>query len=731
MVTACTATSGPDTSDSQTTEAPRAVAESSDDEQAVSDGAGEEAPPNPEPVDPDHDDADRMDSKCEALDRVRLVRSESRPGGRRLHLQLTDGDGVATVPEVAQPCLVVGSERLGPLESVVSATPPTGGATLIVARWATADAAASRDAIDALIAELGATERVAVWAWSDELRQVVGATSDRALIARRLDAVWAADDAAVLDAAEAGDIAAEEWEDFNDDALLGARSVVFVAPTLDLGDRPDVDRDVVTDHWIVNSGDGGRVIALDGGSASDAGAAVGVRIAEDAVQPLTVVDVCDDGDALDLTFTAGDRELRSVGVGDAAIEHVGAQCHIDSGAAVGSVETVASFDPPQRAVFDDAVAVADELSGRDRFDAGGDGATDPEWSGSLSFDGGATTAPFEASFRGQSSIECKRRNWSVDLEGGDARHPYPGASSDEFVLASLCNDEGYVNTLIGSAVMSDLGIWSQAVGTTPFAIDDESRGVYAVIEHPVEDLRHENSRVVTVLRRRYDVIGVQPDVEYVADLTARDESTIVNAYDRLIDTARDESGIAMVEALRGRFDLDQYLRWTAVMSLLGSGDHIDELYFVGTESVDADHEPVVYFQVNGWDPDDLYAECHRDGRFAIDDPTGLLSCTESLLDAELFSDPAVLELYVEQLESVLHAWTPERFAATAGDAAADITRHFGDADVVAALPELGDAGIDQASSTTFVESTAASISERFDARHAELIEGIASYRTAN
>ncbi len=674
-----------------------------------------------------------VDGDCERIDRARLVRSESIPGGHRLHVHVTDPDSGEVELATTAECVTVSSERLGVLDASVSRAANQGGATLIVARWAPDDVATSRAVIDTLVDGLPTDERIAVWAWSDELLQVVGATTDRGRIDRRLDAVWSVDAATPLDPGQAADIAAEEWEDHRDDILLGVRSVVFVAPTLDLGDRPDIDRDVVVDHWLVRSGDGGRVrSASDDDEAVEDAAAIAELITTDRRVPLTRIDFCDDGDSLELSLAVGDRELRDFGVGDAAVEHRGATCTL---AAPGddrpqplSIEV--DFDDAQRNLFDDAVAIADELSGLDRFEDD----IDPEWTGSISLDGGATSTPFDASFRGQSSIECARRNWSINLDGGDARHPVDATGSDEFLLLSLCNDAGYVNTLSGSAVLERFDVWAQARGAGTFEIDDEPRGVYLLTENPAEDLRFETSRVTTVLRRRYDALGVAPDVEYIADLTSNNDTSVLSTYDELVEVASATSGADMVEELRARFDLDQYLRWTAVMSLLESGDHIDELYFVGSESVDEQHEPIIWFTVNAWDPDDLFAPCHRDGRLAIDDPNGLLSCTEALLDQQLFGDPVIYDLYAEILRDVVRAMTPERFAEIASVSADEINFHFGDPDVVAAMDELVE--LDAAASTPEAATLAVDVEaerlvQRFTDRRAALIDLLDAYDAAN
>jgi hypothetical protein len=246
--------------------------------------------------------------------------------------------------------------------------------------------------------------------------------------------------------------------------------------------------------------------------------------------------------------------------------------------------------------------------------------------------------------------------------------------------------------------------------------------------------RRETSRVNTVLRRRYDALSVAPDVEYIADLTSNDETSILATYDALVDVAASTSGDNMVAALRARFDLDQYLRWTAVVSLLGSGDHIDELYFVGSESVNAQHESIIWFTLNGWDPDDLFAPCHRDGPLAIDDPNGLLSCTESLLDQELFADPVVYALYVDVLAGVLEEMSQERFSQIASESADEITQYVDDPYVVTAMVEL--VALDENARTPeaamqAVDGAAAGLVEEFVTRRSELLDLLDAYRAAD
>jgi hypothetical protein len=135
--------------------------------------------------------------------------------------------------------------------------------------------------------------------------------------------------------------------------------------------------------------------------------------------------------------------------------------------------------------------------------------------------------------------------------------------------------------------------------------------------------------------------------------------------------------------------------------------------------------------VNGWDPDDLYAECHRNGRFEIDDPNGLLSCTESLLDQQLFADATVYGLFVSELEGVIETMTIERFEQISSQAALVVTQQFDDPVVVAAMVELDPPTDSPDAAREAVQSAAAGLTSKFIERRSTLLDLIAAYRSTN
>lgn len=684
----------------------------------------------PSPVDNLAED----DAGCDQIRRINLIRQRSVPGGRQLHLALT-GDAESPVGIDLASCLEFEDARLGRLEVAVQPSPMGAGATMIVAPWNSVDVDDVRTFIDEYAQAAPANETIAVWSWTDDLRQIVGATTDRQRLADRLDAVPAVDRDALLSLDEVAEAAAEVWEDLADDALLGLRSIVFVAPDLAADELPDLDRDVVTDYWwtAVEINDRTVASASGGGNDADAASAAARRIAEiidgRRSEPLVRVGFCDDGGELDLTIRSGTSADRSVGIGDAADEHVGRSCDPATSASFGTPEMAVLnvvFDDEQRAEYEAAIAAAEALGGGDRVDP--DASPDPEWTGTMTSDGAGSPAAFVANFRGQSTIECARRSWSIDFDGADARHLFSGSGADEFLLVSMCADPGYVHQIIGASVMKQFGVWNLESATVELRVDGESHGVYLAIEKLDDEVRNDRTGVTSVVRRGYDIAGIATEVEFAAD-----DVDAIARYDSVLASTEGVSGGDLVEALGQRLDLEQYLRWIAVNVALGNGDYIDEVFFIAESSVDEAHEVTDYYTVHGWDPDGIFSPCHREGRFEIDDPNGLLVCTESVLDQRIFADPVIYDRYVDVLEEVLGSLEADRFGALASAAADSVTRWFDDSDLLAAMVELIDDDperLDPAVAVEYVETVAAGLADQYTILRAELLDRIASYRNS-
>ena len=655
--------------------------------------------------------------RCGEVERLTAIRMRSAPGGRQLHVSLADGEGRALDSGFVT-CLSLEDARLGELPLVHSVAPAGPGATLIVARWTPAEWEASRTFIDAFIAQRPDDESIAVWAWSDELLQVVGATTDRDMIARRLDATWTADDATPAAPDVTGAAAAEAWERLSPGSLLGPRSVVFVAPELSLEALPDLDRDFVTDFWVLAADQGARQFAgSEDQSLADAAADIAGTIDTVYEEGLSVLAFCDDGGALELSVTSAEAIVRRVSFGDAAQEHIGSGCQLQrilDAAPPEAMRFDLSFSPSERTLFDRLAA--------DRNSAA-------VWNGAITLEGDVASTPFEGSFRGRSSLGCERKSMSVNLDGNDARHALPHSGTDEFFLVSMCLDDRYVNQLNADQLLREFGLWELEFGTAEVRIDGESRGVYLFIEEIDQELRRDRSGLRSVIRRRTDIDNKPADVEYAAD----DSAAALSRYEAFLAGLEGLSGQGLLDALRAQMNLDQYLRWVGLMTLLGNGDYIDEVFFIAEASVDESHEVTDYYTIHAWDPDDLFSACHHDSRFAIDDPNGLLYCTESVLDHLIFADPVVYSAYVDVLGDLIDELTPERFRSTAEATRDRLLAWFEDPDIRGAMVELialNPDAVDAEVAASEIEGATTQLIERFTASRNALLDSIDAYRSA-
>jgi hypothetical protein len=253
----------------------------------------------------------------------------------------------------------------------------------------------------------------------------------------------------------------------------------------------------------------------------------------------------------------------------------------------------------------------------------------------------------KAHLRGQTSMDCQRKSYTVNLSGNIPRHILPGSATDEFLLISMCRDDRYYQQHTANLIAGALGFFPLEFGMVELLLDGQTAGVYLLLEKPSETLLVDNSRMHVIVRRRFDPDGVPPDVHYPTDRPADDPA--IASYFALAEQGSLLKGTALEQELERRLALDNYLRWLAMQSLMGNGDYVDEVYFYGTEGAPA----APWYRIMAWDMDDLYSPCHHGGVVAMPDPWGLLFCAEGNLEKSVMTDPLIYRRYVEVLESMI------------------------------------------------------------------------------
>jgi hypothetical protein len=297
------------------------------------------------------------------------------------------------------------------------------------------------------------------------------------------------------------------------------------------------------------------------------------------------------------------------------------------------------------------------------------------------------------------------------------------------VLISNCADPLYVRGHIGYTMLAAEGLFPPRFDFVELFVDGATRGVYTLIEKADTTVKRDFPFNTAVLRRTFSFAEVE-GIE-VRD-TATTPQAALAAYERILSTARPLAGAALEAALRARMDLDQYLRWIALMNLLRNGDYIDEVIFFAHRSTDATGAPADYFQIMGWDPDDIFASCHSSPGRALTDPNGLLICAEAELGKKIFGDPLIYARYVDTLAALIERTPTDRFAGVVNATVGRLLPFLENPTTAEAMRTGGDRGSFRG--TTFAAlkdeyaAESAALVRRFDEQRKKLLAAIAVYR---
>lgn len=616
-----------------------------------------------------------VDVDCDRIVAIERLGVEQRHGaGLLAHVRLLDAGG-GSLEEPYGQCLTLYDHTCTPVDVGVqhSLAPAS---TIVVVRAPADDNASSelRAAIEIYLALRPKDERIAVWQWGEAVTQIVAATTDRALIRRRVDASLvprAVDHQSLTDAVRQAEASLQALDRHTH---FGLRNVMVLAPDVDLGHeraglrsrlRLEVlDRAVAAEHATKAGDSPWRALMTD---ASE-------RLDRDRRAGRFAIAYCQSPEHGVAALRASKVAELLLDPWDVRPEERGATCVaadlLDPPVPPEYLELLLA--PEQRLVYDQRVLT----KSKEPFEASMRTSMSPV----------GAAAEVNVKLRGNNSLDCARKSYSINFAGHAPRHLIAGAASDEYFLVAMCLDDRYVNQFTGDQIMARFGAFPYAARLIELRLNGMSQGVYLLIEKPQDRLLASNSRVRLVARRATDIEGEPPELKYAA----ASDGVELAAYEGFLEETEQRHGIRRMAWLDAHLDLDQYLRWVATMSALQVGDFVDEAYFTGTETTNACGLPTHAFSVAGWDPDDLFAPCHHGGESALYDPYGLIYCAEARLDHAMFDEDAVYERYVEVLVAVLDELDEGAFSQALGETQAQLLGYLASEDIRAAMTELLD-----------------------------------------
>ncbi|MEM7152263.1 MAG: CotH kinase family protein [Myxococcota bacterium] len=332
-----------------------------------------------------------------------------------------------------------------------------------------------------------------------------------------------------------------------------------------------------------------------------------------------------------------------------------------------------------------------------------------------------------AHLRGQTSLGCARRNYTLDLATNTERHLLPGSATDEFYLLSMCLDDRYLRAHTVYQLYDQLGVFPLSFRLVELRLDGQSRGIYLLMEKAKEALVQDSARVRSVIRRGFSGGSTFADVKH----SATTDQEAAEAYDALLAELYLPSGDALSVTLDERLDSSAYLRQLAMNTLLRNGDYVDENWLVSTDYLHADGTVGDWYSFMSWDPDDIFSNCHYGGAFAYADPYDIAYCAEAELDEIILRDPVTYGRFIDVVELVSEQVSEAVFDEAVDATAADLVYYLQQPGIAPAMTELlqsNPAATDPAVAQQDVLDTAESLKQDYAARRQLIADRVAAYR---
>ena len=265
---------------------------------------------------------------------------------------------------------------------------------------------------------------------------------------------------------------------------------------------------------------------------------------------------------------------------------------------------------------------------------------------------GDSIIPERINTRGQTTLGYRRKSFSFSLETKAAFHHRGKTESfKKFFALSLSMDRIYINNRIAFEMMETLSLFHLYYTFCELRINDQSEGVYMIMERP-EDWAIKKNNSPVMLRRGYNEDIVKTEIN--KNIT-KDEIKIYRSnYRKIYSSLSRYEGEELYKTLSGLIDLDSYMRWLAFNFYVHNSDYTDEVYLY----IDPQNKK---FNIIPWDYDDLFSKAPHEGYGEGRKLQGekLIFSAEDLLDQKIASDPFLYKVYLTRFRELLGQLSPD------------------------------------------------------------------------
>lgn len=252
---------------------------------------------------------------------------------------------------------------------------------------------------------------------------------------------------------------------------------------------------------------------------------------------------------------------------------------------------------------------------------------------------GDTAKVKDIHLRGNNTLYFKRKSLSIDL--GKTLTVTVGSQDiplKKFHLLNLAMDKNLWHNRWSYTILNELGLFPSFNSFCTLTINDNSQGIYLLVEKP--------QHAAEVLKSPYVIRrGVQHaiDHDYIDTKSKEEVKQYKELYYSLYKT-KSIQGQALYDHLSNALDLNHYFKWLAFNYLIMNGDYADELFlYINPKSKKYD--------LIAWDYDDLFMVSPHEGREVRNQQykNRLIFSLEDELDQIIVSDDFVYAKYQEMI----------------------------------------------------------------------------------
>jgi spore coat protein H len=271
--------------------------------------------------------------------------------------------------------------------------------------------------------------------------------------------------------------------------------------------------------------------------------------------------------------------------------------------------------------------------------------------------------------RGKTTLHLRRKSFSFDLEE-KVRLRYSGEDMEfkKFYAISLSMDKHYFRNRISFEMLKILGLFDLFYTYSEIVINDQSEGVYLLLERP-QDWALKKNQSPFIIRRGFD--NRIDKMRTGKKIEKSETQNHKQQFRQIYNSINKYDGEELYYVLSQWIDLDMYMKWLAFNFFIRNGDYTDEVYFYV--------EPVTgKYKIIPWDYDDIFARQPHEGTEEKLRSVGqkLVFSSEDKLDKKIASDPYLYQVYLIHLSEVLKELTPERIKNALENAYAELYPYY-------------------------------------------------------